>query len=204
MGLGPCTLADGRTYPVCSTNANLNVRRALYQENPKEGALIGTLDLNDDIGWQAYRGLKLSVQRRSSGGLSLNGNYTWSRCIGTKTPNTFSQIASGYTNPADAEFDKGYCDQDRTHLASSRSVRRRPVSAEGRSVVASRWRASGIATIQSGSRIDIITGRDNALNGQRNQRVKLVSDDSVRSPADVTNYFNSAAFAQPDRGRSAT
>ena len=106
MGLGPCTI-QGVRYNVCSTNANLNQRRVLFQENPVEGRLIGALDLNDDIGWQEYRGLKLSVQRRSAGGLSLNGNYTWSRCIGTDTPNTFSQINSGYTNPDDPEFDRG-------------------------------------------------------------------------------------------------
>jgi hypothetical protein len=69
MGLGPCTI-QGVRYNVCSTNANLNQRRVLFQENPVEGRLIGTLDLNDDIGWQEYRGLKLSVQRRSAGGLS--------------------------------------------------------------------------------------------------------------------------------------
>src|SRR5712691_3844140 len=141
MGLGPCTLRDGRSYAVCSTNANLNVRRVLYQENPREAALIGTLDLNDDIGWQAYRGLKLSVQRRSTGGLSLNGNYTWSRCIGTKTPNTFSQIASGYTNPADPEYDKGYCDQDRTHLASLTLSAETPRFGGALGTLASRWRA---------------------------------------------------------------
>jgi hypothetical protein len=201
MGLGPCTLRDGRTYPVCSTNANLNVRRALYQENPKEAALIGTLDLNDDIGWQEYRGLKLSVQRRSSSGLSLSGNYTVSRCMGTKTPNTFSQIASGYTNPNDPEFDKGYCDQDRTHLASVTLGAESPNFGGGAlGVLASRWRASGIVTIQSGSRIDIITGRDNALNGQRNQRVNKVSDDVYAHPRTLTNYFNAAAFAQPEPG----
>jgi carboxypeptidase family protein len=201
MGLGPCTLRDGRTYPVCSTNANLNVRRALYQENPTEAALIGTLDLNDDIGWQEYRGLKLSVQRRSAGGLSLSGNYTLSRCMGTKTPNTFSQIASGYTNPADPEFDKGYCDQDRRHLASVTVGAETPSIGRGAlGVLASRWRASGIVTIQSGSRIDIITGRDNALNGQRNQRVNKVSDDVYAHPRTLTNYFNRAAFAQPDPG----
>jgi hypothetical protein len=201
MGLGPCTLADGRTYPVCSTNANLNVRRVLYQENPKEAALIGTLDLNDDIGWQEYRGLKLSVQRRSAGGLSLNGNYTLSRCMGTKTPNTFSQIASGYTNPNDPEFDKGYCDQDHRHLASVTLGAESPNFAGGLlGVLASRWRASGIVTIQSGTRIDIITGRDNALNGQRNQRVNKVSDDVYAHPRTLTNYFNAAAFAQPAPG----
>jgi TonB-dependent receptor-like protein len=201
LGLGPCTLADGRAYPVCSTNANLNVRRVLYQENPKEAALIGTMDLNDDIGWSAYRGLKLSMQRRSSGGLSMNGNYTWSRCIGTKTPNTFSQIASGYTNPSDPEFDKGYCDQDRTHLASLTLSAESPGrSGSALGVLASHWRGSGIVTIQSGARIDVITGRDNALNGQRNQRVNKVSDDFYAHTKTLTQYFNPAAFAQPAPG----
>ena len=200
MGLGPCTLRDGRTYPVCSTNANLNVRRVLYQENPTEAALIGTMDLNDAIGWQEYRGLKLSVQRRSANGLSLSGNYTLSRCMGTKTPNTFSQIASGYTNPSDPEFDKGYCDQDRRHLASVTLGAESPSLSGPLGILASRWRASGIVTIQSGARIDIITGRDNALNGQRNQRVNKVSDDVYAHPRTLTNYFNRAAFAQPDPG----
>jgi hypothetical protein len=201
MGLGPCTLRDGRSYPVCSTNANLNVRRVLYQENPAEARLIGTLDLNDDIGWQEYRGLKLSVTRRSASGLSLNGNYTWSRCMGTKTPNTFSQIASGYTNPDDPEFDKGYCDHDRTHLASFTLGAESPDLGGGvLGVLASRWRTSGIVAIQSGSRIDIITGRDNALNGQRNQRVNKVSDDFYANPRTLNQYFNRAAFAQPEPG----
>jgi carboxypeptidase family protein/TonB-dependent receptor-like protein len=201
MGLGPCTLRDGRTYAVCSTNANLNVRRALYQENPTEAALIGTLDLNDDIGWQEYRGLKLSVQRRSAGGLSLNGNYTLSRCMGTKTPNTFSQIASGYTNPNDPEFDKGYCDQDKRHLASVTLSAESPSLGSGAlSMLASRWRASGIVSMQSGTSIDIISGRDNALNGQRNQRVNQISNDVYAHPRTLTSYFNRAAFAQPDPG----
>jgi hypothetical protein len=200
MGLGPCTLKDGRAYTVCSTNANLNVRRVLYQENPKEAALIGTMDLNDDIGWQKYRGLKLSAQRRAGRGLNLSANYTLSRCIGTKTPNTFSQIASGYTNPADPEFDKGYCDQDHRHLASVTLGAETPTLGGALGVLASHWRASGIVTIQSGTRIDIITGRDNALNGQRNQRVNKISDDVYAHPRTLTNYFNSAAFAQPDPG----
>jgi hypothetical protein len=198
MGLGPCTI-QGVRYTVCSTNANLNVRRVLYQENPVEGRLIGTLDLNDDIGWQAYRGLKLSAQRRSAGGLSLNGNYTWSRCMGTDTPNTFSQISSGYTNPDDPEFDRGYCDQDRTHLASITLGAETPGFGAGAlGALASRWRASGIVSIRSGNRMNIITGRDNAFTGQRNQRVNQVSNDVLRKS--LTSWFNPDAFAQPEPG----
>ncbi len=201
MGLGPCTLRNGVTYPVCSTNANLNFRRELYQENPVEGRLIGTLDLNDDIGWQEYRGLKLSAQHRAARGLSLNANYTWSRCMGTKTPNTFSQIASGYTNPDDPEFDKGYCDQDRTHLASVTLGAETPEFARAAlRALATGWRASGIVSLQSGARIDITTGVDNARNGQRNQRVDKVSDDVYAKTPTLTNYFNRAAFAQPAPG----
>jgi hypothetical protein len=201
MGLGPCTLLNGVRYNVCSTNANLNVRRVLFQENPVEGGLIGALDLNDDIGWQEYRGLKLSVQRRSAGGLSLNGNYTWSRCVGTDTPNTFSQVSSGYTNPDDPEYDKGYCDQDRTHLASITLGAETPeFSGAAMRALASGWRAAGIVSIRSGNRINIISGLDRAFTGVRNQRPNKVSDDVYASQRTLTNYFNRAAFAQPEPG----
>ena len=160
MGLGPCTI-QGVRYNVCSTNANLNQRRVLFQENPAEGRLIGALDLNDDIGWQEYRGLKLSVQCRSLSGLSLNGNYTWSRCVGTDTPNTFSQISSGYTNPDDPEYDRGYCDQDRTHVATITLGAETPeFSGAAMRALASGWRASGIVSIRSGRRINILSGLD--------------------------------------------
>ena len=117
MGLGPCVI-NGVSYPVCSTNANLNQRRLLYQQNPREAGLIGALDLNTDVGYQNYRGLKLSAQRRSTGGVSLNGSYTLSQCKGTPTATGFNQQSAGYLKPEDPSFDAGYCDQDRTHIAS--------------------------------------------------------------------------------------
>jgi hypothetical protein len=198
MGLGPCTI-QGVGYNVCSTNANLNQRRVLFQQNPAEARLIGALDLNDDIGWQTYRGLKLSVQRRSAGGLSLNGNYTLSRCVGTDTPNTFSQISSGYTNPDDPEYDKGYCDQDRRHLASLTLGAEAPELSGGvLGALASHWRAAGIVSIRSGNRINIISGLDRAFTGVRNQRPNKVSDDVYGKT--LTSWFNRAAFAQPANG----
>src|SRR4029079_14600371 len=91
MGLGPCTIA-GVSYPVCTTNSNLNQRRKLFQIDPVEAGKIGALDLNSDVGFQKYRGLKLSAQRRGTG-ISLNGSYTLSRCTGTTTTTSFNQTS---------------------------------------------------------------------------------------------------------------
>ena len=145
MGLGPCTL-NGVAYPVCSTNANLNQRRVLFQQNPREAALIGALDINTDVGYQNYRGLKLSAVRRAAGGLSLNGNYTLSRCKGTPTAPTLQPdqrrlpetgrpvvrrrlLRSGSHAPGDA--DAGY----ETPELASPALR----------AIASNWRLSGIS-----------------------------------------------------------
>ncbi len=83
---GPCTL-NGVSFPVCSTAANVNQRRvlSLSGENPASAALIGNLDLHTSIGTQNYRGLRLSFRRRAATGISLNGNYTISRCFGDNT-----------------------------------------------------------------------------------------------------------------------
>ena len=139
---------------------------SLSGENPAAAALIGNMDMHTDIGTQSYRGLKLSFQRRAASGVSLNGNYTISRCFGDATTpgGGFPQIANGYTNPADPSFDRGHCLQDRTHIGSSRgrtngacdSPALRACSAEGIGI-------SGL----SGSWLHIITGRDNALSASR-------------------------------------
>jgi hypothetical protein len=199
MGLGPCTL-NGVAYPVCTTNANLNQRRVLFQQNPREAALIGALDINTDIGFQNYRGLKLAFQRRAAGGLSLNGNYTLSRCKGTPTATGFNQTSAGYLKPDDPEFDAGYCDQDRRHLATLTTGYETPeLASPALRVLASNWRLSGILSVRSGSRLNIVSGIDNAFNGITQQRPNKVSDD-IYGTKTLTTWFNPAAFAQPAPG----
>jgi hypothetical protein len=210
LGLGPCTLntATGpRTFPVCSTNANLNERRVLSLENPVRSAQIGALDLNTDIGWQKYRGLKLSARHRSTTGVSLNANYTLSRCVGTATANTFNQTSAGYSIPGDPDFDAGYCDQDRKHLATLNAGYLTPEVDNGVvRALASNWRVSGILSARSGSRINITSGVDRALIGSHSsvQRPDQISDDiygpgkeasDLKPGQQIDNYFNRSAFA---------
>jgi carboxypeptidase family protein len=199
MGLGPCTI-NGVAYPVCSTVNNLNQRRKFSLENPKQGALLGFVDQHNDVGWQKYNGVRVTATRRSANGVSLSGNYTFAKCIGTATPGSFPQIASGYTNPDNPDMDKGHCDQDRTHVAGMTMGYQTPhVDNKALNIIASNWRLTGILSVRSGQWLNITTGVDNALNGQLQQRPNQVSDD-VYGPKTLNVYLNRAAFASPDPG----
>jgi TonB dependent receptor-like, beta-barrel len=215
LGLGPCTLntATGpRSFPVCSTNANLNERRKLSLENPTRAAQIGALDLNSDVGWQKYRGLKLAARHRTATGVALNGSYTLSRCKGTPTTNDFNQTSAGYSDPDNPDLDAGYCDQDRRHLGTLNVGYQTPAVGNGIvSAVASNWRVSGILSARSGSPLNITSGRDNAFIGSHSsiQRPDLVSDDiygpgkdasDLKPGEPILNYFNRAAFAHAAPG----
>ncbi|MGH2399273.1 MAG: hypothetical protein ACRDF6_05460, partial [bacterium] len=207
LGLDACTI-NGVVFRTCSTAANVNERRllSLSGENPEASKLIGNLDLHTDIGTQSYRGLKLSFRRRSATGVSLNGNYTWSRCFGDATTGGFPQLAQGFLNPADPAMDRGYCDQDRTHLANfTVGVQTPRFSSSALRAVASDWRVSGILNARSGRWLTVTTGRDIALNGQRfqEQRVDQVSGDAYGEKT-LARYLNRAAFAQPAPGTFGT
>jgi hypothetical protein len=199
MGLGPCTI-NGVSYTTCTANSNLNQRRKLFQINPVEAGRIGALDLNSDVGFQKYRGLKMSAQRRGTG-VTINGSYTLSRCWGTTTTTAFNQTSSGYTNPDDPSFDAGPCDQDRTHLGSLTAGYETPAAGTGVvRALASHWRVTGIFSARSGNRLNVTGGVDQAFTGINLQRPNKVSDDFYASPQTLTNYFNRAAFARPAPG----
>jgi hypothetical protein len=165
--------------------------------------LISNLDSHAAVGTQEYRGLKLTMQRRSASGLNINANYTLSRCVGLEmVPN--AQFGVGFTNPDDPDYDYGYCEGDRTHLANGTVGYLTPtVDSPLLGALASNWRLSGIVTARSGSRLWIISGRDGAFNGQANQRPDQVSDD-VYGDKTLGNYLNRAAFAQPAPGAFGT
>jgi hypothetical protein len=189
------------SYPVCTTNANISARRRLTLSgaNPSAAQKIGIVDLITDIGTQDYRGLKLAFQRRSISGISVNGNYTLSRCFGADTGGGFPQAATGFTDPDNPDADRGYCSQDRTHLASlTVGVRTPELSNLALRAVASNWRLSGIVSARSGGRLNVTTGRDLAFNGQFAQRADQISDDVYGEGLNA--YLNPAAFALPAPG----
>jgi hypothetical protein len=205
LGLGPCTLG-GVFYASCSTDQNLSQRRelSLSGQNPGAARLIGNLELHTDHGTQDYRGLKLSFQRRAAAGVSLSGSYTVSRCFGDPALQTGSFPVRGglYTNPDDPAFDRGVCDQDRTHLASFTVGAQTPrFVTPALRLWASDWRVSAIISARSGAPINVTAGSDRALTGTgiRNQRVNQVLANPY-GDGTLTNWLNPAAFELPALG----
>ena len=178
LGLGPCTI-NGVAFPVCTTNGNLQQRRvlSLSNENPRSAGLIGILDEYTNDGDQSYRGMRLSVQRRAATGLSFSANYTLSRCYGLEM-GTAAQFGATYTDPTNPDNDRGYCDQDRTHIANATVGIETPQFGNAiLRTIASNWGVSAILTARSGARFSVITGVDTAFSGISNQRANQVSDD---------------------------
>ena len=202
LGVGPCTLS-GVTYPVCTVPANLNNRRALSLENPQEGQYIGTLELFDDVTTTEYRGLRVSFQRRAATGVSLNGNWTWGRCLGgllARGGGGGGDNGAGgpYQNPADLDYDRGHCDWDHAHLANFTVGYLSPqFSGAVLRAIASDWQLSGIVSARSGDWISVTTGVT-SFNGLAD-RVDQVSDD-IYGEKTLDSYLNRAAFAQPAPG----
>jgi hypothetical protein len=145
--------------------------------------------------------MRLTVTRRSGPrGVSVSGNYTISKCEGTATPGSFAQIASGYTNPDNPEMDKGTAIRTARSWPMGRWGYMTPESGNrALNVVAANWRLAGIVGIRSGAWLNIITGVDNALNGQIGQRPNKVSDDFYGAKT-LDSYLNRAAFAAPAPG----
>jgi hypothetical protein len=203
LGSGPCTI-NGVSYPACTVPANLNNRRTLYQQNPREAQYIGTLLLYDDLTTMDYRGLKVSGQRRAgANGVSLNGNWTWGRCLGlpiARGGGGGGDLGGGspYADPANPDYDRGHCAWDTTHLTNVTVGYLTPqFGSAALRVLGSNWQVSGIVSARSGRWFDVTTGAT-GFNGQTT-RVDQVSD-NVYGDKTLASYLNRTAFAQPAPG----
>jgi hypothetical protein len=199
MGLGPCTIA-GVAYPVCTTDANLNQRRLLTQENPVTGRQLGIIDRHSAVGTQDYHALRFSFQRRAAAGLRLSANYTRSYCVGNTATTTFGQPSTGFLKPDDPSFDRGNCTQDRRHIGNmTMGIQTPEFSNTALRVLASDWTVSGILNARSGSFLTVTTVRDIAAIGISAQRPNELLED-VYGNKTLDNYLNPAAFAYPAPG----
>ncbi|PYS48950.1 MAG: hypothetical protein DMG13_24440 [Acidobacteria bacterium] len=193
----------GVTYTPCSTRNNYDARRLFYLENRDQGQYFGVVPQLDDGATSNYHGLLLSLQHRRTNGLTIQGNYSWSHCIGDLEEAQLG-IPSQYEYPGMRSYYRGNCNQDRRHNLSMSTVYETPRFGTNDKLRAltGGWRVSGIVRILSGSYMTITSGIDTSLTqALGGDRAKQVLPDSYPATKTVDQWINRAAFALPADGQ---
>jgi hypothetical protein len=204
---GASCVLGGQTYSPCSSTANTAQRRLLSLANPDQGKYYGSISGTDDSGTRSYNGLLLSIQRRRSEGITVQGNYTFSHCIDNGI--NFTQQNDGRPITTPRGFTRGNCETDRRHIFNLSTVYETPrFSQEALRILATGWQISGIVSALSGDHLVLTTGIDNQLDGtivnphygEGGQRPNQVLPNPYAPHRTNSQWLNPLAFALPPLG----
>ncbi|OLC78963.1 MAG: hypothetical protein AUH72_15195 [Acidobacteria bacterium 13_1_40CM_4_65_8] len=188
-----------------ATVGSTNQRRVLFLQNPSEGQYFASIQEVDPNGTSDYNGILLSIQRRRANGFSLQGNYTFSRCITDRWNQEPGVSGAPYLIPGNRAADRGRCPNSPDHSLNTSIVYEIPGAGTGMTLaLTSGWQVSAILSARSGSYYTVTTGVDNALSGQPNQRAsQTLTDPFVANPT-FAQWLNPAAFQAPTAGTYGT
>jgi hypothetical protein len=213
LGSGPCTLnqvvagaVKAAPQTVCTTAANLTLRRVTYLQNPLQGQFYSGIAAVDDGATASYNALFLSLQKRLTQGFSVQANYTWSHCIGdifdTQTGAAGAAVAG---IPGNREALRSNCGtSDVRQLFNLSMVARTPTfSNKLLRAAATGWQISPILRIQSAQEFTVTAGLDTALSGvsTAGETGNLVNPSGIYPASqNYTNWLNRSAFGTPGNG----
>jgi hypothetical protein len=193
--------------PDASTVGNTQSRRVLNQQNPAEGRYYASIQEVDDDGTANYNGLLLTVQRRRGNGMSIQANYTISRCISDRWNSEPGVAGVPSMIPGDRAADRGRCPNSPEHSLNTSVVYQTPAVGGGAvtRALTGGWQVSGILSARSGSYFTVTTGQDSALTGlATNQRANQILDDPFMPNRSFSQWLNPAAFRVPATGTYGT
>ena len=190
----------GQTYTPCTSTGNVLQRRKLFLQNPTEGQYYGNVIEPYSGGTRNYNAMVLSVQRRRSRGLTVQGNYTWAHCIDDGHPGANLDGRFGGELNERRNANRGNCDSDRRHNFNMSTVYETPqFSRTALRMLATGWQVSGIVRVQSGSWLTPSTGVDSlATNGDTKPNQVLSNLYAPNKSVDM--WLNAAAFTRPALG----
>ena len=196
---GNCVIA-GQSYNPCTQNGNVLQRRKLFLQDPAEGQFYGNLIEPYGGGTRNYNAMVLSVQRRRSHGVTVQGNYTLGHCIDDGHPMANIDGRFGGELNERRRLSRGNCDSDRRHNFNMSTVYETPQFANrALRALGTGWQVSGIVRLLSGNWLTVSTGVDSlATNGDTRPNLILPSPYAANKSIDL--YLNPAAFARPATG----
>jgi hypothetical protein len=195
--------------PAINTATNYNCRRP-YQAlpfgtgtscaNPAVGAkYISNAYVIEDGQNTNYHGLQISVEKRLSRHISINGFYIWSKSLASASLQTTGNIGnSAATEPEDyrnLRLERQRTDNDQRHQAVISAVWK-PDYFTGTNralrVVLNGWSVSAIITMRSGTPFNITSGSDDNMDGDTNDRPNIV-------PGKVAQLINAGGSRSLER-----
>ena len=160
---------------------------------------MGSTPLLESVGNSTYHALQTTLERRYQKGLTILGNFQYSKAIDDSSAN--KQNGNVRTNPANQRFDKGPADFYRKFVANLSGLYELPIHparALTRALIGG-WNLNAIASINTGQPFTVTSGVDNALTGAGGQRADLVGNPYFTGDRThqqiISQYLNPAAFA---------
>jgi hypothetical protein len=157
-----------------------------------------------------YHGLQISVEKRLSQHVSVNGFYIWSKALASASLQTTGNIGnSGATEPEDYHnlgLERQRTDNDQRHQAVISAVWKPDYFGHFNPVVRTAlngWSISATATMRSGTPFSITSGTDDNLDGDNNdrpniapgKRAHLIDDGGSRS-LEKKEWFDTTAYCR--------
>jgi hypothetical protein len=154
------------------------------------GATLNTITQVESSGFSNYRAAWMSITKRLSRGLQLDGSYTWSKSLDTNSLNS-----SGFAvqDAYDIAGQYGLSDFDARHRLVVSATYTSPFS---RHVVTRGWMLSTVVQSQSGNPVNLVTS-NTTLNGVPNTvRPDVVGP--IRIVGAVNQWFDPSVFVAAD------
>jgi outer membrane receptor protein involved in Fe transport len=153
-----------------------------------------------------YNGLQLDVTRRWGHDLTLDANYTFSKCLGDardQLNNTIGSYRAPYIPGAGIGFDYALCDTDVRNIVHTSGVYELPLGHNQKyltqglaSAVAGGWSLQWIATVQDGQPFTVPCSVTTAA-GSGCNALKVPGESLYAGPHNAAHFLNAAAFANP-------
>ena len=179
--------------------ATLNERRSLYPH-------FGAIPTQTSEGNSTYHALQATLDKRFSGGFSIQANYTFGKLL-----DNASADDDAPANPFDIRNEKGHSDLDITHRLVGVFVWRLPRLQSWPAIwraALGDWETNGVLVLESGQWLTVVSGRDNSGAGVNQDRADLTGnprlDPNRERSALIAEYFNTRAFAVNSPGTFGT
>jgi hypothetical protein len=198
------TSSDGNVaiYSAGATSANIQSRRL--------DPLIGAIESDGNSLASNYEALQVTFREKYAKHFTLLATYTWSQELGITAPT--GEGGLGTRDPFDAELDYGRIAFNVAQNWVTSFIWDLPFGEHSPSrfikTVVAGWQVNAINTVYSGLPLTVKSGKDPALNGDNLEDADLVGSPKLpggrSKAAQISEWFNTAAFAQPATGTYGT